>query len=129
MLIGFPINIFASTNSSDNNLDESYQRLSTAIYSHKKMDGAIIQVRACINVTIHDITLVECGTNGPQVSIASGEGVNGGRAYMRLIDFAHANMGLEPEDLPVYIKAKYEAGSAEDGFSHKMKIYDFKTTN
>ena len=55
-----------------------------------------IMVAACINVLIHGVALLPCGQRLPNVEILESQAV-GGRAFERLLSYAHEHMGDSPD--------------------------------
>lgn len=98
---------------------------SMIFFAPERYDEVAVRVRACVNVTFHDVTLLSCGTEGPQVNVESGGEAGAGKAYSRLIKFAHAHMGQEPQDLPVVIEGVYRNEVLRGGSRHVIYVYGF----
>lgn len=77
------------------------------VASENRFDGKVVNVRLCINATLHDITLQDCTVGAPQIFLEADAGEQSDREYSRLLDFAFANMGTLPESLPVTVQGKY----------------------
>lgn len=89
-------------------------------------DGFPVRVHVCVNVTLHDVTLLACGDRNPQINIERGEVRGAERAYTRLIEYAHVHMGREPRELPVVIEGVYHSERVEDGYRHTVYVSRFR---
>lgn len=99
---------------------------STLLAAPERYSGVAVRVHACVNVTFHGITLVVCGAENPQINIESGEGVKAMQAYSRLTEFAHRQMGQEPEDLPVTVEGIYRSERVQGAYRHTIYMTDFR---
>lgn len=95
------------------------------VSSTRNYEGAFIRIKACVNVTIHDITLLQCGTRGPQINFKVGQGEGSDQAYSRLVKYAHDNMGRMPEELPVTIEGIYRQLGEADEAGHVIFLTEF----
>lgn len=93
------------------------------ITDSKKYDGNYVLIRGCVNATFHDITLVACGSNDPQINI---EKYEASHAYERLVDFAHQHMGDEPERLQAIVGGVYRFECSSDGCKRYLSVATFK---
>lgn len=85
-----------------------------------------VRVHACVSVTLHGITLVACDAKNPQINVEAGEGSDARKAYSRLIEFAHAHMGQEPQKLPVVIEGVYRSKRVRDEYRHTIYVTGFR---
>lgn len=90
-----------------------------------RYNGVPIKIDLCVNVTIHGITLLQCGTTRPQIDFETGPADGSREAYTRLVKFAHANLGRKPEDLAITIEGIYRRSGATIPAKHTIYITDF----
>ena len=74
---------------------------------------------------MHDVTVLACGTDNPQVNIEPGAGDNANEALLELVDFAHTNIGKEPEELRVIVEGIYRGERVQSEYRHTIYVTDF----
>lgn len=85
----------------------------------------VVRLHACVNVTMHDVTLLACGADNPQINIESGGGDKAKEAFSQLVDFAHMHMGEEPVELPVMVEGVYRSERVQNEHRHTLYVTDF----
>lgn len=86
----------------------------------------VVRLHACVAVTIHDVTLLSCRTRNPQLYIEGGAENKAQDAFSRLVDFAHAHLGDEPEELPVMVEGVYRSQRVGSEYIHTLYVTDFR---
>ena len=97
-----------------------------ALHNHR---SRLVKSRLCLNVTFEGMTLVDCRSRSPQVKFEPGQTSASAKSYERLIEFGHANMGREPEELPVVVEGVYEKKESAAGLVRTFYINRLVRTN
>lgn len=100
--------------------------VSKVLSAPESQNDLVVRLHACVNVTMHDVTLLSCGTKNPQLNIEGGAGGKAQEAFLRLVDFAHAHMGEEPEELPVLVEGIYRGQRMGNEYRHTLYVADFR---
>jgi hypothetical protein len=100
--------------------------ISALTHDPERYGNTFVHAHACVNVTFHEVTLVACGSENPQINIEPGEGRDAEEAYSRLIGFSHQHMGQEPPELPVVVQGVYRGERMGNEYRHTLQVVGFK---
>jgi len=76
------------------------------IDNYQKYDGKIVLVDACLNVTRHTMTLVDCRKGSPEVMFEAEKGSEA--EYQRIIDAGFENYGSEASQIRLKVSGTFK---------------------
>jgi hypothetical protein len=85
---------------------ESPMALGAVIEGHQNYDGRVVLVDACLNVTRHTMTLVDCQNGAQEVMFEATKGVEA--EYQRIIDAGFENYGNSASQVRVRLSGTFK---------------------